>query len=385
MNKKEIKKAECLYKKSIRLLCSLQLPNGGILASPHGKRYPYAYSRDHSICLLALLEAGLLERARKGLFFILQTQKKDGSFPQRVTAERKDASYKPEQLDNTALVVYSFAKYIKKSKDVVFAKKESKKIKKALYYIKKQFMPKEKLFFTLNSIHEFPPYEAGLEVWANSICYAALREACPKERKTRKYLIAVRKGLDRLWDPVLSCFVKTIRLKEASSVEERVDASAYSLADFGILSDQNNRIKKTVKTIYRKLWYPKLGGICRYEKDVGRNNGGYGPWSHFTLMLARHFIRLGEKEKADNFLKWVLGISYHNLLPEHIATKREFEEWLAEYKTAGLLRPDRKRLIRNIRGSPLFKRGLAYSVLPLAWPHAEFIRTWLLYKKRFKK
>ena len=30
-----------------------------------------------------------------------------------------------------------------------------------------------------------------------------------------------------------------------------------------------------------------------------------------------------------------------------------------------------------------YKKGKAYSVLPLAWPHAEFIRTWNLYKKRF--
>jgi GH15 family glucan-1,4-alpha-glucosidase len=101
-------------------------------------------------------------------------------------------------------------------------------------------------------------------------------------------------------------------------------------------------------------------------------------------MIARHYIRIGNREKADEYINWILDNAYDYQLPEHIATKDEFERWAKEYKKAGIMREDREKMIENIRDTELYKKhDLAYSVLPLAWPHAEFIRTWRLYKEKF--
>jgi GH15 family glucan-1,4-alpha-glucosidase len=168
-------------------------------------------------------------------------------------------------------------------------------------------------------------------------------------------------------------------------VKVEVDVAEYSPAYFNLLSDDDKRIKSTVKRIESELWNKNLGGICRYPKREGRHNGGYGPWPHFTLMIVRHFINLKNKKKADKYLKWVLKTSYNNDLPEHISTKNEFEEYVNDFTEAGLLRKDRMMMIRNARKHPMFKKGIAYITIPLAWPHAEFIMAWNLYKKTFLK
>ena len=381
MNNESIKKAEKLYRESINILKKLQLKNGAILASFPKGRYPYIYPRDHSVCILALIEARLFNEAKKALNFVLQSQNKNGSFPQRLDKKGKDVSYKPIQLDNTGLILYAFARYILETNDKKFLKASQKRISKAIKYIKSQ-LNKKNLFFTPNSIHEFPPYEEGLEVWANATCYGALRELEFIGIKNNIDLNKIKKSINKyLWNG--KYFIKNIRIKESSSVVTDVDASSYALADFGVFDDDNEKIKKTIKEIEKTLWHRKLGGICRYKKIIGRNNGGHGPWPHFTLMICRHFIRLGNKKKADKYLNWILKIAYKNKLPEHIALKKDFEEWAKNYKKAGLLRKDRKIMIKNIRKHKLFKKGLAYSVLPLAWPHAEFIITWILYKEKF--
>lgn len=381
LNVKMVREGEKLYRESVKILKNFQLSNGAILASSPKGRYPYVYPRDHAVCILGLIDAGLMKQAKKALNFIFKGQNKDGSFPQRLTKRGQDASYKPIQLDNTGLILYAFSKYVQASGDYRFLIGKKKKIMKAISYMKKN-LHKKNLFFTPNSIHEFPPLEKGLEIWANATCFGALEELGRIGIKHNIKLDKIKKAIEKyFWNG--KYFIKTIRLKESSSVASSIDASSYSLADYGVFEDRNDKIEEAVKVIERELWHPKLGGICRYKKHIGRNNGGWGPWPHFTLMIARHYIRLGKKEKADKYIKWILKIAYNNLLPEHIATKQDFKSWIRQYRKAGILRKDREIMIQNIRKSKMYKKGLAYSVLPLTWPHAEFIRTWKLYKEKF--
>ncbi len=374
-------KAEQIYQESLKIIKKLQLKNGAILASYPKGRYPYIYPRDHAICTLALIDSGFFTKAKKALEFSMEIQNSNGSYPQRASKEGKDRSYKPIQLDNTALILYAFALYVKSTNDKKFLKRYNKKIKKSVDYIQSQ-LNRKYLFFTPNSIHEFPPYEEGLEIWANATCYAALKELEEIGIKNKINLKKLKTSIIKhFWNG--EYFIKNIRLKESSSIAKEIDPSAYSLAEFGILKDHNEKIEKTVKEIEKKLWHKKLGGICRYEKHIGRNNGGYGPWPHFTLMICRHFIRIGNRKKAEEYLTWILKIAENNKLPEHIATKKDFEKWVKDYRKAGILRKDREIMIDNIRKTEHYKKGIAYSVLPLAWPHAEFIRTWLLFKEKF--
>ncbi|MBR9675557.1 glucoamylase [Candidatus Woesearchaeota archaeon] len=386
------KKADNIYKKSIEVLKKVQLRNGGCLATPKGERYPYVYPRDHAIILLGFLSAKLYKNAKKGLEFVLKTQLESGAFPQRIDQDGSDASYKPIQIDGTGLVLYSFYKYVEEAKDYDFAQKYWEQVKKAVNYIISQIYQDRYLIFTPNSIHEFPPTEAGLEIWANCICCEALflmhdlsHKVSHRHDEWKEHAVKIKGGiLKYMYNTRIKAFIKNIRVKESSSVLFDVDASQYAIADYEILPDYDPRVKSTVKRIEKELWNKDLGGLCRYPKYEGRNNGGWGPWPHFTLMIARHYIRIKNQEKADEYLKWVLDISYKDYLPEHISTVSEFEEYVHDFTEASLLRKDRLILIENARKHPYFKRkGVAYITTPLAWPHAEFIRTWNLYKQTF--
>ncbi len=333
----------------------------------------------------------MYKEAKKALNFIFKCQLSTGAFPQRIDQKGNDASYKPIQIDGTGLAAYAFCYYIEKTQELSFAEKHWQKLKDAVSYILSNIYEDKSLVYTPNSIHEFPPTEAGLEIWANSVCCSALSKAHSlgqllghEHKEWLEAAKAIKNAiLEHMWNSRVGCFVKNIRIKESSSVLVDVDASAYAVADFGVIEDSYSKVKATVKAIEKKLWNKQLGGICRYPKYEGRNNGGWGPWPHFTLMLCRHFIRVKNKKKAERYLAWVVNAAHKSFLPEHIATVKEFEEYVSDFTEAGLLRKDRMIMIENARKNPLFKKGVAYITTPLAWPHAEFIRTWKLYKAYF--
>ena len=385
--------AEALYRSSIRVLRSVQLRSGGCLATPRGERYPYVYPRDNAICILGFVSAGLHREAMRALKFILKTQLPSGAFPQRVDTMGNDASYKPIQIDGTALNLYALARYVDESGDEAFARDNWKAAESAVEYIIKNIHPEKDLVFTPNSVHEFPPMEEGLEIWANAACLAAVEQVHGLGRslgierpRWLESATRIRSGINNyMWNSRLKSFVKCIRLKESSSVEADPDSSCLALCEFGAFPDNIPRMVSTIRKMESTLINRELGGLCRYPKYQGRNNGGWGPWPHFTLILARHYIRMKERKKAEELLEWTIKTAWKNELPEHISTVHEFEEYVTDFKDAGILRKDRLLLIENARKHPMFRRGVAYITLPLAWPHAEFIRTWNLYKKTFGK
>ena len=381
---------EKLYDKSIDVLRSVQLENGGCLASPKGTRYPHVYTRDHAFCTLGFISAGLYDNARRALMFVWDRQLENGTFPQRYDINGKDSSYKPLQVGEIGLMTVALYEYAKSTNDLDFVKEYWEKLEKGMNYIMRDTSKNTGLVYTPNSIHEFPPYESGWEVWANAVSYGALQRAYELGKMINKktdydeLAKSIRNGINNyMWNSRVKSFVKSIRLKESSSVVTDADASTIGLAEFGVLADNEEKMILTVKRIEKELWHPDLGGVCRYPKHVGRNNGGWGPWPHFTLLVAKHFIRRGLREESDMYLNWVLSNTYDFLIPEHIASKEEFEDYVQDFTEAGILREDRLVMIENVRKHPKFKEGLAFVTIPLAWPHAEFIRTWNLYKEKF--
>ena len=397
-------KAKSLYDESITILKKVQLDNGGCLATSEGERYPYVYPRDHSLITLGFLSAGLYKEAKNALTFILNTHTGEGAFPQRVDMEGNDASYKPIQIDGTGLILYALTEYVNHTKDYDFAETYFDRVKNAVDYIinhsyeniegtyeQKKHNLTLPLIFTPNSLHEYPPTEKGLEIWANCVCCAALlqifdlsKELDKVQIQCEEYANKVKKAiLKHMWNPRKKTFVKTIRVRESSSVLVDPDVGKYAIADFGILSDNDERVISTITDIEKNLWHQQLGGICRYPKYEGRNNGGWGPWPNYTSMICRHHIRVENKQKSDQYMNWILETSYENQFPEHIASVEEFEEYVQDFKESGLLRKDRKIMIKNARNHPQYDEGTAYITLPLAWAHAEFIRTYNLYKHQF--
>lgn len=406
MNKIEALK---LYENSIKILKNNQHENGGFYASPPGTRYPFIYPRDHSIDILGAIAGGLMDEAKKGLEFMLKSQKPSGEFSQRYDVDGNDASYKDLQIDGNGLILFALGKYFEATggsffeemADKEFVLKHWETIEKAVEFILMNKNEEVDLIHTINSIHEYPAYEHGFEIYANSACCAGIFAAVKmgqaidkdmskweSEAETIKEAI-----LTRMYSPRRRSFIKCIRVKDkksnpigydafASSVID-VDVVEYSPAYFELITEYDVKTISTVKRIHEQLWDKEIGGLNRYPELWGRNNGGYGPWCHFTCQLANHYTAIDNQDMAEMYLGWVVEMAHNYQLPEHISTIERFEMWLEDYTNAKILRDSKMTMIENTRNHPKWKYGLAYVTIPLIWPHAEYIRAYVNYMDKF--
>jgi GH15 family glucan-1,4-alpha-glucosidase len=394
------RRADELYKHSIAIIKENQHKNGGFYASPPGTRYPYIYTRDHSIIISGAVEAGLLKEARRALRFILGAEKPSGEFSQRYDTEGIDTSYKDLQIDGNGLVLFALGKYYEETKDDDICLEYWDTIEKAVGYILRHKNNQVDLIHTLNSIHEYSAYEHGYEIYANAACCAGIFEAVRIGKSLDKDVYEweeeaknIKNGiLTRLWSPRLRSFIKNIRnrYKDSrslgydpyASVVIDVDAVEYAPAYFELIEDDNIKVVNTVRRIDRDLWDKELGGLNRYPEHWNRNNGGYGPWPHFTCQTARHFINIGDDDMAEEYLGWCVEIAHDCMLPEHISTIERFELWFESYKNANILNDKKLLMIENIKKHPKWEDGLAYVTTPLLWPHAEYIKTYKLWLEK---
>ncbi|MCK5721554.1 MAG: glucoamylase [Gammaproteobacteria bacterium] len=399
-----------LYENSIKILKSNQHEKGGYYASPPGTRYPFIYPRDHSIDILGAIAGGLMDEAKRGLEFMLNAQKPSGEFSQRYDVDGNDASYKDLQIDGNGLILFALGKYFEATggsffeemADKEFVLKHWETIEKAVEFILLNKNEEVDLIHTINSIHEYPAYEHGFEIYANSACcagiFAAVKMGLAIDKDMSKWESEAETIKDailtRMYSPRRRSFIKCIRVKDkssnpigydafASSVID-VDAVEYSPAYFGLIDEQDVKNLSTVKRIHEQLWDKEIGGLNRYPELWGRNNGGYGPWCHFTCQLANHYTSIDNQDMAEMYLGWVVEMAHNYLLPEHVSTIERFEMWLEDYTNAKILRDSKMTMIENTRNHPKWKDGLAYVTIPLIWPHAEYIRAYVNYTNKFQ-
>ncbi|WP_440951625.1 glycoside hydrolase family 15 protein [Methanococcoides sp. FTZ1] len=401
--------AEKLYENSVKILKNNQHEKGGFYASPPGTRYPFIYPRDHSVAILGCIDAEMLDEARRGLEFVLNSQKPLGEFSQRYDIDGNDASYKDLQIDGNGLVLYAMGKYFEATgglffesmADRVFVEKHWETVKKAVEFILMNKNEEVDLIHTVNSIHEYPAYEHGFEIYANSACCAGIEaavnmgEALEEDVDIWKTEAGkIREAiLTRMYSPRRRSFIKCIRVKEKSSNPIGYDAFASSVIDvdvveyapayFELIGQHDIKNRYTVRRIHDKLWDKEIGGLNRYPEMWDRNNGGYGPWCHFTCQLANHYIAIDDEDMAEMYLGWVVDMAHNYQLPEHISTIERFEMWYEDYTNAKILRDSKLTMIENIRKHPKWKDGMAYVTIPLIWPHAEYIRAYKNYIEKF--
>ena len=398
-----------LYENSIKILKNNQHEKGGYYASPPGTRYPFIYPRDHSIDILGAIAGGLMDEAKRGLEFMLNAQKPSGEFSQRYDVDGNDASYKDLQIDGNGLILFALGKYFEATGGSFFEEMADKEfvldhwetIEKAVEFILMNKNEEVDLIHTINSIHEYPAYEHGFEIYANSACCAGIFAAVKMGQAIGKDVtkweseaeIIKNAILTRMYSPRRRSFIKCIRVKDKSSnpigydafasAVIDVDAVEYSPAYFGLIDEHDVKNLSTVKRIHEQLWDKEIGGLNRYPELWGRNNGGYGPWCHFTCQLANHYTAVDNQDMAEMYLGWVVDMAHNYLLPEHISTIERFEMWLEDYTNAKILRDSKLTMIENTRNHPKWKDGLAYVTIPLIWPHAEYVRAYVNYTDKF--
>ena len=385
--KRELRK---LYKKSLEVLDEVSFGNGAIFASPKTQRYPYVYPRDASLIIRVLCEIGELEKAKKSLNFLMSVQREIGEWSQRYHKDGSIASYRPPQVDCNGLVLYTIRKYFETSNDITSIKRWWKNIKRGVSFINYQFIPETNLIFSLNGIHEWPPLEAGYDIWVNSACYAGVRAAYKiakslgEEDAASEYRLLAH-NLNNGIAKYLVRDNRYIKLVHGRRIVKDADISEMGMYITGMTSPNDLIMKNTVRSIIKSLWNDKFWGINRYLKkygEPGRNNGGYGPYSMYTAWVGQYLLdtKNNFRDKLKECVLWFVKYNREGLIPEHISDKEEFINWIEQAKRVGRYKKEgrEKQAEEVMRSKEYLEKDIVYWVTPLTWAHAEFM---LLYKK----
>ncbi|MCD6246886.1 MAG: hypothetical protein J7J87_00420 [Candidatus Diapherotrites archaeon] len=386
-------KLEELFNESVNLILQAQLGSGGILTTVSEERLHYVYPRHHLLATLGLIYAGRFEEAKKALEFAFHGQnKRTGALPQRWDRNGNDASYRKVEVDCAALFLYTFAEYVTKSADYEFAEHYWERIEKAVDFINSKIVPGKNLVLTPNSIHEYAPIDYGYEIWCNALCCAAFRELSSIAEKIRLQYAPLDKEnlvkeaiMSYMWNSRIKSFIKTIKVEDAVGVILGPDASVLALSFFNVFNDSDERIKSTVAFLEENLRYKELDGLQDYPEQYGREYTGLGASPFFTLLLADHYVCLGDRTNAEKYLRWVLSVATEKKLPKYVATKEDFEALVSDLNDAGLLDRDTMRLIENTRKHADYANGIAHILEPYVPAHAMFAVVWSRFKEKFKE
>jgi len=341
--------------------CTINSKQGTILLATFlESRYPYVYPRD-SACASMLFrkivekDLGPCEdtfKLLKGIArFIAYVQDDNGEWMQRYGLNGQDKSIYVQE-DNTAYGVIILANYLLAS----FHRREKpaeledylQRIKRAIQYAIKHFYRQEIcLFFSTTGVHE-SAIEKGYSIWVNHV-YILLFNLISQ--------LTIKFDLKDFYSEELS-FKRSIshsvhqhfvlndrfvrRITPNGTFDLRPDATLLSPIYFQckeevctscILNDNPDIITNSVNFMVENLWDPELGMLQRYlpfTEDIETHlHAGNGPWIQYTAMLAQYYYKQGKIERGDTILDQIdRYTSEEGYIPEHLSTKRRFEEFI---------------------------------------------------------
>lgn len=323
------------------LLCKLLTyqPTGAILAAPTASfpatpggtenwDYRFCWVRDSYFVSRAFLKTGHYDEVRELLEFLYRIQGRDGGWLPLYTIDGKklgkeieietsqdtirigNAAREQFQLDAEGSVLHATYLYYLFTKDREFLRANWKKIKKAAEWIRRNYKKKE------NGIWELREKEHKKRMhwtYGKVLCYVGLESALriaeilkkevSEKWGTSKELLK-EEILQEAWSPQRRAFV------QAYDDDTQADISVLSIEDYGLLSPFHPKIKSTVALMEEKL-VTRGYGIKRFEDGVL-------PFYLPTLWMVMHFLRAGDRKKAEVYLNACLGsMTDLHLMAEH--------------------------------------------------------------------
>jgi len=380
------------YDMVVRTLLSLQLPSGGFLAGRADDRFPYVYPRDCVFICNALLKAGYVKEVKKCYEYLLNIQDESGEWKQRYNPEtNKPEVSRPGETDNIGLVLHGLWQYVKQTNDIDFANKCIPYILAGRDYI--ESLTKNGLISSQHSVYEHRGSESGYEIWVNCWIYRGLRDASYLLEKTGGHKITVTDLVTKasilqlnisseFWDDKYGLFAKVIR-----PYERIVAFDISGLAPYWtkVITKDDPRTHRIVTLLDAFLWDDDIGGHNRYRKwlnikDWHWYDGGSGPFVYWTALMARTLRELGYRAHADRAWNWVQKTLREGMLPEHIATISEFNEWKSKESDYNV------RIAAGVAKTKKWtycwdsKHKVVCWVMPHGWSHAEYVMTYLDYR-----
>lgn len=371
-----------LLKKSISVLKDLQLKNGGIMASPLTGAYPYIYTRDAVIVTKAMNRIVMVEDSEKFYYFMRKNARIEnyGEVFQRYNINGLPAVTRVHQNDNEGLLLHGIYDTYLHNKSETFLQNMwvlvGQTAKLILSYSRRDLVKTER------SIHEFDKLEKGYEIWCNCAGYRGLKDASKIARilghdkeavKWDNKAEKIRKKIfDKMFNKKLGIFMKNTRYPDFP------DMSQLAPFYFGLIEDKK-AIKRTLDYLRLHIWDNETGGFRRFRRfevcdDWHWYSGGSGSWCSLTLMAAKMYKDIGDKKGYGRCLDWIEEIAKKSggLLPEHIATKTEYDDWKTheiEFNSR-IINEMKKTENKTIK---IKGREMVYWATPLGWSHAEYV------------
>ncbi|MFW5885242.1 MAG: glycoside hydrolase family 15 protein [Patescibacteria group bacterium] len=382
------KKVENLFNTSLLVIRTHTGNEGGIIASgdsgmlQYGKdTYAYVWPRDGAFIATSLIKAGYANITKRFFEFCNDVLSRDGYFYHKYRSDksvgsswhpwvRNNQKSLPIQEDETALVIWALWEYYQETLDLEFIEEiYNSLIKKA-----GNFMVE---YVDQNTGLPLPSYDLweqkyGTSTFTASAVYGALNCAgefaklLGKEEDRSKYQETaekIKKAIKKhLYNKDINYFSKLL-IKEGgeSYYDNTVDISSfYGIFNFSIGGLETDLVKKPLKTLKERLrCKTPVGGFLRYENDdyhrTSHNSPG-NPWFITTLWMAQYEIAVAKSKKE-------------------LSRVKEKLEWAADNAlSSGVL----SEQLEDTTGKPV-------SATPLAWSHAEFVKTVVEYLQKEEK
>lgn len=374
-----------LIKKSIKVIKDSQLENGGILAAPRKSAYPYVYPRDAVIMTRALNAVGDVKNSEKFYQFMNKFAKVEWykEVFHRYNSNGWPCVTRKNENDNEGLLLQGIYDTYQHNKKTTFLEEMWPLIEEVVKLI--YSYSKTGLVMTERSIHEFFRLENGYDIWANCACCRGLSDAAEiaqiigykeKSKKWEDKAGQLKKNIkNKMFNKKLGVFMKNTKYPELPDISQ--------LAPFYFnLEDSKQLLRKTLTHVKKYLWNKEVGGFRRFRKfelveDWHWYTGGSGSWCVFTAWGAKFYKKLGNKKLYKECKKWLEKVASRTsgLLPEHVSTKVEYEEWKKHEIEFNQRLINGTKVAEKIAEKFKDKRkdGLIYWATPLGWAHAEYL------------
>lgn len=371
-----------LVKKSVKIIKDLQLENGGLLATSKKGVYPYIYPRDAVIMTKALNRIGLTKNSEKFYYFMNKVANVENykEIFHRYNINGWPCVSRKDQNDNEGLVIHGIYDTYLHNKKHVFLEDTWMLVKQIVGLINNY--SRSGLVRTRRSIHEFYRLEHGYDIWVNCADCRALYDAAEiakimnrdkEAQEWRDRAEKLEKNIKkRFFDKKSKVYMKNLRFKGVP------DTSQVAPFYFEI-EDSKTLLKTTLRYLKKYLWHNEIGGFRRFRKfeiveDWHWYTGGSGSWCVLTAFMGRLYKKAGDKKSYNQCLSWLNEVASrtNGLLPEHVATRHEYEDWKAHEIEFN------QRIINGAKEAEKLakkfkKNGLIYWATPLGWSHAEYI------------
>lgn len=364
---------QALTEKSLLIIKAHCDARGSILASGdssifnYGRDYYcYCWPRDAAYAIWPLIRMGIYEEAKQFFEFARDTMHRDGYLMHKYQPDRAIGStWHPLvhgrtkelaiQEDETAIVICMIGEYYTSSKDKILVTDLYEKFIKPCANFMNDYIDEatglphasydlwEQKFLT--STYTTATVIAGLETAAE---LATVAEHPVDAVAWKETAASLREKLDTFYHPD-GYFRKGFLLQADGSLkyDDTLDISnLFGPFMFAQLNSDDPRLLATLEKIEKRLLNTSpIGGVIRYPGDgyfLAKQQYPGNPWIVCSVWLAQYYRTIGRTKEATTLLKWSADRAYTSG-----ALSEQFD-------------PD---------------TGVAVSVTPLVWSHAEFVNT----------